>query len=101
MKKIPQRTCVMCREKTDKRDLLRIIRTPEGNIEFDPTGKKNGRGAYICRKTECVDSIKNIKKIRYALDTDASEENLTQVLSEVKRYLESENKRQGEVNAGK
>ena len=48
VKKIPQRQCVGCRTKRDKRDLLRIVKTPEGEIVLDATGKKSGRGAYIC-----------------------------------------------------
>ncbi len=48
VRKIPQRMCVGCREMKNKRDLIRVVRTPEGNIEIDPTGKKSGRGAYLC-----------------------------------------------------
>ena len=47
-KKIPQRTCMACQEKKDKRELVRIVRSPEGEISVDLTGKKPGRGAYIC-----------------------------------------------------
>ncbi len=47
LKKIPMRTCVVTREKCEKRDLLRIVRTPEGTVEVDPTGKANGRGVYL------------------------------------------------------
>ena len=51
-KKIPARRCVACNEQKEKNNLLRIVRTPEGNIEIDQTGKKNGRGAYICKKVK-------------------------------------------------
>ena len=52
-KKIPQRTCIVCGEIKDKRELLRIVKTPEG-IHYDPTGRMNGRGAYLCGKPECT-----------------------------------------------
>jgi predicted RNA-binding protein YlxR (DUF448 family) len=50
---IPQRTCVSCRETAAKRGLIRVVRTPEGVVEVDETGKKAGRGAYLCRRWEC------------------------------------------------
>lgn len=87
MKQTPMRTCVMCKTKTDKRQLLRIVRTPEGKVEFDPTGKKNGRGAYLCSKDECVNSVKNIKKISAALEAEATAQELEKVTEEIKNYL--------------
>ena len=54
VKKIPMRMCIGCREMKPKKDLLRIVRSPDGEISADPTGKKAGRGAYICRSAECV-----------------------------------------------
>ena len=53
-KKIPMRQCVGCREMKPKRELIRIIRTSEDEIYLDATGKKNGRGAYICKSKECL-----------------------------------------------
>ena len=53
-KKIPQRTCMACQAKKDKRELVRIVRSPEGEISVDVTGKKPGRGAYICPNSECL-----------------------------------------------
>jgi len=50
---IPQRTCVACRRTTAKRELVRIVRTPQGTVEIDPTGKKSGRGAYLCKAQQC------------------------------------------------
>ncbi len=52
-KRIPQRMCISCRERSAKRTLIRIVRTPEGSVEIDPTGKMNGRGAYICDDPAC------------------------------------------------
>ena len=53
LKHIPLRTCVVCREKDAKRSFVRIVRTPEGELAIDPTGKRNGRGAYLCRRFSC------------------------------------------------
>ncbi len=49
----PVRTCVACRQSDSKRELVRLVRTPLGRVEVDPTGKKAGRGAYLCRRAEC------------------------------------------------
>jgi predicted RNA-binding protein YlxR (DUF448 family) len=49
----PQRTCVACRSTSGKRELLRVVRTPAGRVEVDPTGKRAGRGAYLCNRLEC------------------------------------------------
>ncbi len=53
MKHQPQRTCLVCRQVKEKRDLIRVVRTPSGQIIIDPTGKANGRGAYLCRQVSC------------------------------------------------
>jgi len=54
--KVPVRTCIGCQCKKPKKELIRIIRTPEGKIEIDKTGKKSGRGAYLCGNIECLDT---------------------------------------------
>ncbi len=53
-KKIPMRMCVGCREMKEKRELIRIVRTPEDEVALDTTGKRSGRGAYVCRQAECL-----------------------------------------------
>src|SRR5262249_34803256 len=50
---VPERTCIACRQARPKRELIRIVRTPQGHVEMDPTGKKSGRGAYLCAKRSC------------------------------------------------
>lgn len=60
----PQRTCIACRETKDKRDLIRVVRTPTGTLIIDPTGKANGRGAYLCRQASCWE--KGLQKQRLA-----------------------------------
>ncbi len=53
-RKVPMRQCIGCREMKEKKSLIRVIRTPEGEILLDELGKKNGRGAYICHSLECL-----------------------------------------------
>lgn len=54
-KKMPVRRCVGCQEMKNKKEMIRVIRTPEGEFELDATGKKNGRGAYLCPSRECLE----------------------------------------------
>ena len=61
MKRLPQRTCLGCNEKKDKKDLIRIVKNKNGEIYIDITGKMEGRGTYICKSEECLKKlIKNI-----------------------------------------
>ena len=60
-KKIPLRQCVGCGEMKGKKDMLRILKTAENDISLDITGKKNGRGAYVCRSRECLQQARNNK----------------------------------------
>ena len=53
-KKIPLRQCLGCRERKPKRELLRVVRSPEGEIHLDPSGRSNGRGAYVCPSRDCL-----------------------------------------------
>lgn len=57
-KKIPQRQCVGCRQMKDKKSLVRVVRETDGRFRVDTTGKKNGRGAYICKDASCLDAAK-------------------------------------------
>ncbi len=68
MRKIPQRTCIGCQAVRPKRELLRIVRTPTGEVVFDPTGKKAGRGAYICPQRECLAKALAGNKLDRALE---------------------------------
>ncbi len=73
-KKKPTRTCMACNEKKEKQELLRIVRTVEGNIEPDLTGKKNGRGAYICKSEDCLNKVIKTKKLERILEKEISPE---------------------------
>ena len=73
MKKIPMRTCIGCKEIKPKKELVRIVKDPEGNVSVDFTGRKNGRGAYICLNEECLD--KAIKSRRLSREFSMQIEN--------------------------
>lgn len=73
-KKIPFRMCVGCQEMKSKKELLRVVRTPEGDIVLDPTGKKAGRGAYMCRSEQCLTKAFKEKRLEKALKHPIGEE---------------------------
>ena len=79
-KKIPMRMCVGCREMKEKRDLIRIVRTPEGDAVLDPTGKKSGRGAYVCRRTECLQRAIRQKQLERQLEITLTQD-ITEALT--------------------
>ena len=69
-KHVPQRTCIACRSTEAKRGLVRVVRTPEGRVELDPTGKKNGRGAYVHEQAACWDEALKQGRLGRALKVD-------------------------------
>lgn len=73
-RKIPQRQCVGCRTMYDKRDLLRVVKSPEGDISLDTTGKKSGRGAYVCRSVECLKKAQKSRALERALEVAIPQE---------------------------
>lgn len=74
VKKIPKRMCVGCQEMKPKKELIRIVRTPEEDILIDPTGKKSGRGAYLCPKAECLEIAAKEKRLERSLERQVSKE---------------------------
>lgn len=66
-KHVPQRTCVACRTVRPKRELVRIVRTPEGGVIVDETGKRSGRGAYLCRQRGCWETALTRRQLERAL----------------------------------
>ena len=73
-RKIPERQCLGCNEHKPKLDLLRVVKTPEGDILLDFTGKKSGRGAYICRDVRCLKKARKSKRIDSNLGVTVPEE---------------------------
>ena len=74
VKKIPQRRCVGCGEHFPKGELVRVLRTPEGEVTLDLTGKKSGRGAYICKKSACLQKARKSRRIESSLECSIPEE---------------------------
>ncbi len=79
--KIPIRTCIGCQCKKPKREMIRIIRTPDGKIEIDRTGKKSGRGAYLCDNIKCLDMALKKNNLNNSLNQDIP----LQVLDELRK----------------
>ena len=85
-KKIPMRQCVGCREMKPKRELIRIIRTSEDTVCIDTTGKKNGRGAYLCLNRECFDKAVKGKGLEHSLKMAVPKEIYTEFEKEIKEF---------------
>ncbi|OGX60658.1 MAG: nucleic-acid-binding protein [Paenibacillus sp. RIFOXYA1_FULL_44_5] len=73
-RKIPQRKCITCQKSLAKREMVRIVRTPEGSVEIDFTGKKNGRGAYVCGRLDGFKLTRKHRTLDRALKTNISDE---------------------------
>jgi predicted RNA-binding protein YlxR (DUF448 family) len=71
-KHVPLRTCVVCHQKRPKRDLIRVVRTPEGAVQIDPTGKMAGRGAYLCSERRCWENAALQRTMARALKSQLS-----------------------------
>ena len=82
-KKISMRMCTGCREMKPKKELIRVVKTAEGEIKLDATGRLNGRGAYICRDKECLMKAKKINALSRAFETNVSEDIYTGLETEL------------------
>lgn len=86
--RVPQRTCVACRQTNAKRQLVRVVRAPDGSVTIDPSGKRSGRGAYVCSTHDCWDAALKRGVLSRALKIDSiPDENLSS-LSEYAQQLE-------------
>ena len=73
-KKIPERMCVVCRTHKDKKELLRVVLNKEEGLLIDVTGKKNGRGAYICKRPECLRKARKQRRLETSLECSIPDE---------------------------
>ncbi|MBP3333210.1 MAG: YlxR family protein [Clostridia bacterium] len=83
-KKIPSRKCLGCMESFPKKDLIRLVRSPEGEISLDFTGKKSGRGAYICQNITCFSKAKKAKRFEKNLECEIPEDVYASLEEELK-----------------
>ena len=82
-KKIPMRSCVITKEKCPKMDLIRVVRTPEGEVIVDVTGKANGRGAYLKKDLEVINKAQKSKQLNRHLETEVNDS----IYDELRSYL--------------
>lgn len=80
VKHIPQRTCVACRKVKAKQELIRVVRISDGSVEVDTSGKKAGRGAYLCRTVECWETGVKSGRIEHTLRTTLTPDNREQLI---------------------
>lgn len=86
-KHIPLRTCIGCRSVRDKRSMVRIVRTPDGHVQIDPTGKLSGRGAYLCGDAACLALTLRMRKLERALHASIDRETERSLSDELARCL--------------
>lgn len=87
-KKVPLRMCLGCNEQKPKRELIRVVKNKEGEISVDFTGKKPGRGAYICNSTECLNRAKKNKRLEKAFECVIDSTIYDQLMEEIKNFNE-------------
>lgn len=89
-KRIPQRTCVACRQVRPKRELVRLVSVADKMVEVDTTGKKTGRGAYLCPTPDCWETGLKSGRLEYALRTSLTRENREQLIDSVRELLKEQ-----------
>ena len=87
-KKIPQRQCMGCRERKEKREMIRVVRSPEGNVSLDFGGKLNGRGAYLCPNPDCLKRAIRSKALDRSLEVTIPDE----VYARLEKEMEAQNR---------
>ncbi len=88
MKKQPVRMCTACREGKPKKELVRVVKSPEGEISVDLTGKKSGRGAYICPKKECLEKAQKQKSLERAFECSIPPEVYERLFTDIQGALD-------------
>jgi predicted RNA-binding protein YlxR (DUF448 family) len=87
-KRVPLRLCLGCRQVKPKKELVRVVRSPDGAVDLDPTGKKAGRGAYVCPSPECLESAVKGNGLARVLETSVSEEVLEKLRMRISGFEE-------------
>lgn len=82
-KKTPERRCVGCGESFPKKELIRVVRSPEGNVSLDFSGKQNGRGAYLCKKLSCLKKAAKQGRLRTNLECEIPDEVMSALEEEI------------------
>lgn len=85
-KKMPERRCIGCMESFNKKDLIRVVRSSEGEVSLDFTGKKSGRGAYICKNSECFKKAKKAGRFQKNLNCEVPDEIYVKLESQLEEY---------------
>lgn len=83
VKKIPMRKCLGCNGSFPKKELVRVVRTPENNVIIDKTGKANGRGAYVCKSKECLKKAIKSKRISHSLEVEIPDGLMEELIKEL------------------
>lgn len=96
-KHVPQRTCISCRRSDAKRGLLRVVRDADGRVALDPTGKRNGRGAYLCHDPACWEQALRQRGLERALRVDSLHPDDLAVLEQVAQPLRQKSEAQSEI----
>ena len=94
-RKTPVRTCVGCGTSSDKREFVRIVRTPDGHVEVDPSGKLNGRGAYVCATTECFTKARLRRRLDHALKVRLHDDDYARLQRDIDELLTERSSHQG------
>lgn len=89
-KKIPLRQCLGCNEMKPKRELIRVVKSAQGDVSIDLRGKKSGRGAYICHSTECLEAARKARRFEKAFSMKIEDEIYDAMLLELKGDIENE-----------
>ena len=89
-KKIPMRMCVSCREMQPKKELVRVVRTPEDTVLLDTTGRANGRGAYLCKKSACLEKAIKSRALERALENKIDSETYDTLRAQFAQYHEQQ-----------
>lgn len=95
VKKVPERHCLGCNQAFPKKDLIRVLRSPDGTLSIDFTGKKSGRGAYLCFSSACFKKARKAGRIEKALNVPIPEEMYNMLQSEID-FAEAQNKESNE-----